>query len=261
MMISSPDNQKIKDMRRLLDDSAFRRRQGRFVVEGPATVRTLMSNHRRPVEIFLCPDYCREDADIELAAERMAVPVTTVSKRCYDRMTDVQTPQGLAAIYDIPDYHPSEIFGKKDALFLCCRGIQDPGNLGTLIRTADAAGATAVFVLPPAVSAFNPKTVRASAGSILNIPVLEMKEDGFLTRIKEAGITLFAAVTRDGTLPEKTAFTRPLCLVMGSEAHGLPPAILKCSRLVTLPMRRGVESLNTAAAGSILLYLASGVVS
>lgn len=254
MKINSPDNERIKYLCRLRKSAEFRRQERKFLIEGYVAVRSILENRRRPLEIFWCLHLLQEPSAILEAAEKLKIPLTELSSKAFAKISDVQSPLGIAALFPFFEYDPMELFRNRAALFISCHGVQDPGNLGTLIRTADAAGAAAVITLPPSASFYNPKVVRASAGSILNIPLLSLEENEFLNYTKKFGLHLFAAVPRGGRPFRKVVFKRPCCIMLGSEAHGLPPAIRNISTPVTIPMREGVESLNTAVAGALLLY-------
>ncbi len=257
MHITSPDNPNVKYLRRLQRNATFRQREKKFLIESPAAVKTILENRQRPEMLYWCRDFLKEATGIIETAQKRKIPITELSAACFKKITDVRAPQGIAALFSFFHFDIEEIFHYRSAFILCCCGIQDPGNLGTLIRTADAADATAVITLPPSTSFYNPKVVRASAGSILNIPLIAIDEDEFLTNIKKNRIKIFAATPRGGTSLRKTRFELPMCIMVGSEAYGLPLAIMKISRRVSIPMRAGVESLNAAVAGALLLYQAS----
>lgn len=256
MKISSPENERIKYLSRLQTDASLRRQERRFLIEGPSAIRTILENNRRPLEIFWCPELFQDIAILNMASA-LSTPVTELSAKSYGKISDVQTPQGIAALFAIEEPAPETVLGNRSGLFLCCHGIQDPGNLGTIIRTADAAGADAVIALPPSASFYNPKTVRASAASILNLPLLSIEEKTFLYHVRKGKIHLFAAVADSGITFRRAAFKRPACIVIGSETHGVPPQIRKQGTEVSIPMRKGVESLNAAVAAALLLYQAA----
>jgi TrmH family RNA methyltransferase len=131
--------------------------------------------------------------------------------------------------------------------------LQDPGNLGTLVRSAEAFGATGMILLPGTVSLWNAKTLRASSGSAFRLPVMVMPADDAFSALREAGVQIFAAVARDGA--GEVDLRGPSALLLGNEGAGLPGAwIARADALVTIPCPGAVESLNAAVAGSVLLY-------
>jgi len=256
MKISSAENERIKYLRRLQADATLRRRERRFLIEGPAAIRSILENNRRPLEIFWCPELFQDIAILNMA-RALRITITELSLKSFAKISDVRTPQGIAALFAIDEPSPEAVLGNRNGLFLCCHGIQDPGNMGTMIRTADAAGADAVIALPPSASFYNPKTVRASAASILNIPLISFEENDFLAFARKEKINLFSAVAEGGAPFRSAVFNRPACIVIGSETHGIPPQIQKQGAEVSIPMRNGVDSLNAAVAAALLLYQAA----
>jgi len=259
MLLESPDNPKIRYLSRLKENSSFRKRERKFILEGPAAIRTLLERKQHPLAIYWCPALLENPGTILKMAGESNVALIEITERCYRKISDVKTPQGIAALLPFLHYDAGEIFLRKKAAILCLTGIQDPGNLGTLIRTADAAGADALATIGASASFFNPKTVRASAGSIVSIPLLSMDQKSFFSLVAETGIHVYTASSHKGAPFRRIRFERPLCIVVGSESHGIPPEIEKIGRHVAIPMKRGVESLNAAVAGALLLYQAMGV--
>ena len=254
MKITSRENSKIRYLHRLQTQKNFRKKEKLFLVEGTTVVRTALENEISLKDLILCPDLCREYEEIRGLAEKAGIAITEVSTKCFEKISDVKTPQGAAAAIRRKSATPEQILGCKNAVVICCHGIQDPGNLGTLIRTADAAGASGVITFPPSASFYNPKCIRSSSGSILRVPAASMKTPDFVREVKARDFHLYAATPSGGQDFRKIDFQRPCCLIIGSEAHGLPPSLFKISQPVTIPMRKGVESLNAAISGSLILY-------
>lgn len=178
---------------------------------------------------------------------------------------DTQSPQGIAALIEPPQWQLDAVLranSKPDAqrapLLLIAAGLQDPGNLGTLIRSAEAFAATAVLTTSGTVSPWNQKAMRASAGSVLRAPVVSI-EIADLTALKSRGICLLAAVAaRDGEDNAIPDLTQPSALMIGNEGSGLSPELLALADgRISIPTPGPVESLNAAIAGSLLLYEAS----
>jgi TrmH family RNA methyltransferase len=257
MKITSPDNAQIKYLTRLQTSGSFRKQEKKFLIEGAAAIRSVLENKIHPLTIYICPALCSLSKAFINTIQERNIPVVEISERCFEKISDVQTPQGIAAVFPFFEYDRNTIFSDPNALMICCPGMQDPGNLGAIIRTADAAGLSAVISLAPAVSFFNPKVVRSSAGSLVNIPLLDLSEQEFLTETARYKINLYAAVPREGKSHEKMRFKRPACILIGSEAHGLPDAIRAISAPVSIPMRPGAESLNAAVAAALLMYHAA----
>ena len=148
--------------------------------------------------------------------------------------------------------------GSADGPLVVSAGLQDPGNLGTLIRSAEAFGATGFIFLPGTVSLYNQKTLRASSGSAFRLPSVAAKAEDLFPALAARGIAGVAAVASDGQAVTGHDLTRSTALILGNEGNGIPPEILRrASARVTIPTPGPVESLNAAVAGSVLLYEAA----
>jgi len=183
---------------------------------------------------------------IELPAEVFASAVTT------------ESPQGVAALVVPKAFSLDDILREDDPLIVIAAGLQDPGNLGTLIRSAEAFGAAGVVALPGTVSPWNAKALRASSGSAFRLPIIGASEDEVFSRLRSSGITLLAAVADRGLAASEVDLTKSAALLIGNEGRGLSEDLLnRAEGRVTIPRSGPVESLNAAIAGSILLYEAS----
>ena len=234
-----------------------RERHQRFVAEGLRTVETLLAS---PLEVYgllvtaeLAVDP-RGAALLEMAAAR-GIPVQTVSESELASAADTETPQGVLAIAAIP---AAEISAPEGAArFLVLDALQDPGNVGTVIRTAAALGVTATLALPGTVDLWNGKVVRSSMGALFHHPVCALSwEDlaGFLAR---HGVALWAADMDGDPLPDVATGVLPerIALVVSNEGSGLSPHVAAAvARRLSIPMDPMVESLNVAVATSIVLY-------
>ncbi|MGH9483326.1 MAG: TrmH family RNA methyltransferase, partial [Terriglobales bacterium] len=172
---------------------------------------------------------------------------------------EVEHPQGVAVLLRFAPPELAQVFGAAPALVIAAAGVQDPGNLGTLIRAADAFGATGVAVLADTVSPYNPKAVRASAGSLFHLPVAaKVAAADLIAMCRQRGVRLLAAAARAQTSLETAGLAGPVCLVIGQEAEGVPRALLRAAdATLAIPMAREVDSLNAGVAGAILLYEAA----
>lgn len=184
--------------------------------------------------------------------------VGVADDRLFASVMEVEHPQGVAALVQFPLPALEAIFGQgtPPALVLAAAGLQDPGNLGTLIRAADAFGATGVAVLSDTVSPFNPKSVRASAGSLFHLPVVaKLPPAELIEALSRRHIPLLVAAARSGPEEALRELSGPLCLVVGQEGSGVPRELQRAADgVVSIPMAASIESLNAGVAGSILLY-------
>lgn len=194
-----------------------------------------------------------------------------VSKQVMDAIAETESPQGIAAIISRPHYDLSDVVAKGSTLIIIADQIQDPGNMGTLIRTAEAGGATGLVTTRYTVDPFNHKSLRASMGAAFRLPIAtDAGPDAISDLCKETGITIVASrppspkgkpLIEDAALAgpvriyTEVDFTRPLALTLGSEAGGVSEEIASRAEVfIHIPMADGVESLNVATAGAILIY-------
>jgi TrmH family RNA methyltransferase len=188
-----------------------------------------------------------------------SVEVVWLSEDVFQSAVETQSPQGIAALL-VPPVHSLDDVLKGTPLILVAAGLQDPGNLGTLVRSAEAFGATGVVTTAGTVSAWNQKALRASAGSVFRVPVVGVTVED-LPGLKARGVRLMAAVaedSRDAVPAQDADFAGPAAILIGNEGAGLSEELLEMADArVTIPCPGKVESLNAAVAGSLLLYEAS----
>jgi TrmH family RNA methyltransferase len=245
----------VQQLRRLSGRRAARQEEGAFVIEGPLLVREALAAGVHLRDVFLTPA-----ADARLADEAGAAgaEVRWVTEDVLARAVDTVTPQGVAAIarrveVTVEDAVASAVDGP---LTLVLVDVSDPGNAGTLLRAAEAAGAAAVLFCGGSVDPCNPKCVRASAGALFQVPVaIGGEAEGVLERLGRAGVRTAATVVRGGTPYDHADLAGPLAIVVGSEARGLPSSLVDAVDLrLTIPMAGRSESLNVAMAGSVLCF-------
>jgi len=190
-------------------------------------------------------------------AELLAdVPLHVITDKAAKALSDTVTPVGLVAVCRVPEVELADVLQAGPRLVLIAVETSEPGNAGTLIRIADAMGADAVVLAGDSVDPYNGKCLRASAGSIFALPVLEAPEPpALMAALRQAGLTILATGL-DGELPLPEAdLTAPTAWMFGSEAHGLSHDVAShADARVRIPMRGGAESLNVAAAAAICLY-------
>ena len=178
-----------------------------------------------------------------------------------DSALATETPQPIAALVEPPDWswpHILDARRKGATLVVVLAGIQDPGNLGTILRSAEAFGASGVVGLPGTVSAWNPKAVRASAGSVFRVPMLAVSERECLEELHEAGVKILATTVRAAQPAELVDMAGPVALIIGNEGNGVTGDLAaKADGRITIPCPGPVESLNAAVAASVLLYEAA----
>ncbi|MGV9799509.1 TrmH family RNA methyltransferase [Mycobacterium sp. NPDC003449] len=227
-----------------------RRRAARFLAEGPNLVEAAL---RRGLVSEM---FATEPAADRFAALLDGAPVQLVTERAAKALSDTVTPVGLVAVCRLPEVSLQDVLARSPRLIAIAVETAEPGNAGTLIRLADAMGADALILTGNSVDPYNGKCLRASAGSIFGLPVLQ-EPDTFavISALREAGLSVLAT-TLDGETPLPDAdLTTPSAWLFGSEAHGLASEVAAAADVrVTIPMAGSAESLNVAAAAAICLY-------
>jgi TrmH family RNA methyltransferase len=244
LLITSRTNARVKALRAAFTEDG---RDGLIAIEGSHLIEEALRSGFTLRAIFLAENYTPTFA---LPPD---APTFYLTRDVFTSVVATEAPQGVTALIHIPD-RSADLLNAPDALILIAAGLQDPGNLGTLIRSAEAFGATCVLTTPGTVSAWNQKTIRASAGSVFRLPIFSTTIDQLRER-SQKGLHLIAAVARSGTWPLQSP-RGPRGILIGNEGAGLPKEILSLAKeRVTIPCR--VESLNAAVAGSLLLFEAS----
>ena len=243
----------IKRLRRLSGRRSARTAECAFVIDGPTLLGDAL-DAGVPVDEVVAEAGCPEEL-LARAAEAGAV-VRSVADGVLARVTDTVTPQPVAAIGRFVEVSPGAVASAAGPLALVLVGIGDPGNAGTLLRSAEAAGAGAVLFCDGSVDPYGPKCVRASAGSVFRIAVTRSGDAGeALGYLASAGLGTLATVARGARSYDEVDLADPVALVLGSEAHGLPEHVAaQVERAVTIPMVGRTESLNVGMAGTILCF-------
>lgn len=215
--------------------------------------------------VFVRRDPERHEARLRLLDRLripLSVPIVELTPPVFDSAVETESPQGIAALVDPPAFSLDDLLRQPVPLIVIAAGLQDPGNFGTLIRSAEAFGAGGVQALPGTVSVWNAKVLRASAGSAFRVPVVAEKPAPAFAALAERGIPIYAAVPGSSgadALPcSQMDWTRPAALLIGNEGSGLSQDLLdRADQLVSIPTPGPVESLNAAVAASVLLYEAA----
>ena len=251
-MVVHPDekervNTLITHIRKLTGDRRYRRAQEQVVCEGPKMLEEALRWGAK-LEVVLW------DRDHPLS-ERVPPEVrqVRVPEDVLKSIAPTQTPQGVLFLCTMPDSAlPPELEGRK---YLVLDGLQDPGNVGTLWRTADAFGADGLLLLPGCADPWNPKTVRATMGACFRLPLWETELEPLAQRLEAAALPLYAAALGPDTADLRQADLRRAAVVIGSEGQGVSEAVLaQCQGRLKIPMRERCESLNAAAAGAVVLW-------
>ncbi|MGW2626351.1 TrmH family RNA methyltransferase [Micromonospora taraxaci] len=233
---------------------------GRFLAEGPQAVREALARPGVVTELFGTPAALDRYPELAATAARADVPVSEVTDDALAALTETVAPQGLVAVCQHLDVTLEQALAGAPRLVAVLAEIRDPGNAGTVLRTADAAGAGAVIFAGDAVDPYNGKCVRASAGSLFHVDVVRAPDPvAVVDALRAAGLSIFATTGYgDNDLDDLTDYGRlvgPTAWLFGSEAHGLPEELTAAAdATVRVPLYGRAESLNLAAAAAVCLY-------
>ncbi|MET4782018.1 RNA methyltransferase [Glaciihabitans sp. UYNi722] len=258
-MLDNPRSPRVRSVAKLAKREA-RATTGLFLLEGPQAVAEAMTfRPQLVVELYATPTAIERYTDIAQAAVDAGVDVEFVTEQVLDAMADTVTPQGIVAVCHQFPTSVKDILRSEPKLIAILEEVRDPGNAGTIIRAADAAGADGVIFTGRSVDLYNPKVVRASTGSIFHLPVAVGAElESVIQKAREAGLTVLAAdikgddllaARREGLLVQPTAW------LFGNEARGLSDEhFALADRAITVPIYGHAESMNLATAASVCLY-------
>jgi len=257
---------------RRLNKRAFRQRERAFLAEGPQAVAEAFHCGARITDLFVTVPARTRHHDLVAAIAAAGIPVHVVSGEVMDDLAQTVTPQGLLAVCGFVDVPLADVAqramtapGAEPALIALLANVRDPGNAGTVLRTADAAGAHAVVFADASVDPYNGKCVRASAGSLFHLPVVAgARLEDVVVTLREAGLRVVAADGRAGrSLDDPGVQARlagPTAWMFGNEAWGLPPELVALAdEPVAVPIYGRAESLNLAAAAAVCLYASARV--
>jgi len=258
--ITSFRNPRVKFLRSLRQRK-YRQREGLFLIEGIRIVEEALDNNAPLETLVYAPDLLVSERARALVERAEPARRLALAGDVFCSLSEREQPQGLAAVVRIEDRPLTAIPLSGDLLVVVAHQLRDPGNLGTIIRTADAAGASGVVVVEPSADVTDPQAVRATMGSLFALPVVRVDSEGALSAwyagARAAGLPLLvvASSAHGQQLHFEADYRRPVVLLVGSERHGLPESVRAAADLnVRLPMAGRATSLNVAAATAALLY-------
>jgi TrmH family RNA methyltransferase len=258
-VLENPRSPRVRAVAKLTKRSA-RTETGLFLLEGPQSVREALNYVPGAiVELFATPTAWDKHSDVRALAAETGLEVEYVTESVLSAMADTVTPQGIIAVARQTPTSVREIFAASPRLIAICEEVRDPGNLGTIIRAADAAGADAVVLTGRTVDPYNPKVVRSTTGSLFHLPISVGGDlTDVVTRAHAAGMKVLAADVKGDDLLEARAegvLAQPTAWLFGNEAHGLDDDMLALAdHSLRLPIFGRAESLNLATAASVCLY-------
>ncbi|MDE3045414.1 MAG: RNA methyltransferase [Verrucomicrobiota bacterium] len=253
LKITSLQNPKVKEVVRLRERKE-RDETGRFLIEGYRELKRAIDAGRTIETLFICPSFYLGTNEPALIQQTGVQPIECTEK-VFAKLSYRDRPDGLLAI--APQTHLSlrDLQLKKVPFLVIAESIEKPGNLGTILRSADAAGVDAVIVCDPTTDIHNPNVVRSSVGTLFTVPVIEATSEETLRFLKEKGIAIAAATPHAKLEFTKADLTVPVALAVGTEQYGLSDAWMKQADIqVRIPMFGAADSLNVASATTLVLY-------
>ncbi len=253
-MISSTANARVKNIVLLQKKGRERKKQGLFVIEGRKLFEEVLRDAPEAIdEIYVTEEYLENSLQNEVLSN---VHYEVVSETVMKTMAETMEPQGVLATVRIPHYDKEKLLQKKDAVWIALEDLRDPGNLGTILRTAEAAGVTGVILSENSVDMYNPKVVRSTMGAIFRVP--HFYTEDFMREmndLKKEGAVLYAAHLLGNQYYDEPEYTGRTVILIGNEANGLSEdAAQMADCLVKIPMEGKAESLNAAVATSLFVY-------
>lgn len=250
-MITSPSNNRIKQLMQLKQKAKVRKEQGVFLTEG--TKMFLEAPREWVREVYVSESFYIKCA---LKEELEKFSLEIVADEVFKKISDTVTPQGILCVIKQPQYSLASLLEKKNPLFVLLEDLQDPGNLGTIIRTGEGAGIDGVIMSKDTVDIYNPKTIRATMGSIYRVPFLYVEDlRTALKELKNRGVTTYAAHLRGETYYDKQSYTKGSAFLIGNEGNGLKEETAEAAEnYIKIPMEGNVESLNAAIAATLFMY-------
>lgn len=245
--ITSRQNPLVARLRKLGNDKKTRRQEGVFLCEGHKLMEEAL-RWNAVVETLVVAEGIEPPRKLPEGVRLVEMPADVLKS-----VSTVDTPQGVLAVCRTPDLTPPKTL--TPGLYLVLDGVQDPGNVGTVWRTADAFGAEGVFLFPGCAEPFSPKTVRSTMGACFRLPVWETGLEELTVLLKAAELPLYATALREDTADLRAADLSRAAVVIGSEGRGVSQAVLDaCALTLKIPMRDRCESLNAAVAASVVLW-------
>lgn len=254
--ISSKDNQSIKYLASLADPKA-RKKEKVFLIEGVKMVEDALRDKLGVKQVIASTSLTQHHGkSVIKLAESRGIDILWISERLMDAVAESKTPQPVMAVVEMREHSEEALIAHASRLIVIAHQLQDPGNLGTIIRTAEAVGASGVAVTQNSVDPHNPKAVRASMGSIMRLPVAKIADvQGFLGKCNKAGFQTAATVLQGNRDLFEADLTKPTVVIFGQEGSGLQGSLLESVDLqLRIPMAESIDSLNVATSAAVVLY-------
>jgi len=251
MIVTSASNPKFKNLLLLQEKSKARREQGLFVVEGRRELEHCIEAGFHVRTVFVCPEIAGEAAGETLSS----APVIEIPAPLYRKAAYRESTEGVMAEVEVPERRLEDLQLPENPLVMVLESVEKPGNLGAVLRSADAAGVSAVLVCDPLTDLWNPNLIRASIGAIFTVPTVACSSADAIAFLKARGIRILTAQLQDSSLYYNIDMTRGTALVMGTESTGLTGQWRAAADAhIRIPMLGRLDSLNVSVSAAILLF-------
>jgi len=252
-MITSPQNQRIKNVVKLSVDARERREQNLFVLEGARELSLAIAGDYTVRDLFVCEQFLNQAS--KALVDQIRVPAEKVNVEGFQKMAYRDKSDGIIAVLESRYLCLDDLHLPANPFVIVLESVEKPGNLGAILRTADAARVDAVIVCDPSTDIYNPNTIRSSIGCVFTQKVVACNSKEAFQWLKQAGIRTFAAELTASQWYHETDFTQPSAIVMGTEAEGLSAFWLKNADCrIKIPMRGYIDSLNVSVSTAIITF-------
>lgn len=252
-MITSTSNKKIKELVAMVKKNSIGKKKNAYIIEGIRMFSELKAEEI--LEVFVSESFENENKSL---LKNIFPEYETVSDRVFDSISDTKTPQGVLAVAKRKEYTLEGILKNagRPLSLLILDGLQDPGNLGTLVRAGEGAGVSGIIMSENTVDIYNPKVIRSTMGSIFRVPFIYVKDlKEVIDKLNSKGISVYASSLEGAMEYDRPDYKKDIAFIIGNEAAGISKEILDITdKKIKIPMLGEVESLNAAVAGSILMY-------
>ena len=250
-MITSPQNERIKHLVQLQQKSSLRRQEGLFVVEGRRELLHCINADYEVKTIFV--DNQKDDALLDIDSKN--AEIIEVSPKVYEKIAYRESTEGVVAIVKARKKTLQDFAQKENPLYVVIEAVEKPGNLGAILRSADAAGVDGVIVCDPLTDLYNPNLIRASIGAIFTVPTVVCTSEECIAWLKENKIQILTAQLQDSSLYYDVDMKKATAIVMGTEATGLTQQWRKAAdKHIRIPMCGKLDSLNVSVSSAILMF-------
>lgn len=258
-MISSSSNQQIKYLIQLQNKSKVRNKEKQYVIEGIKMFEEVLAcKEAKLIKTFVAESYYDhiKDTDSKMLGHLSEIDMELVSDKVFKEISETMTPQGILAIVSQPEYHMEDLLAAEEVNLIVLEDLRDPGNLGTIIRTAEGAGVTGIILSKASVDVYNPKVIRSTMGAIYRVPFVYVDSiSDTLQLLKEKEITIYATHLHAQKYYDEIEYGNRTAVMIGNEANGLTEeSSMTADVLIKIPMEGKVESLNAGVATAIMMY-------